>query len=64
MAIARSEIETTLHRLANHVECQLSQVLRDLLAESRTGAASDLVYRGCNFVESLRAVRDGKEGDV
>jgi hypothetical protein len=60
--IIRTDLETSLHRLANLLETQLANLLPQLLAESRTEAASDLVYRGCNLVTSLREIRDGKEG--
>jgi hypothetical protein len=62
MAIARSELAGSLHRLANYLECQLAQLLPELLAESRTEAAAEITFRGCHFVESLREARDGREG--
>lgn len=60
--VARTDLETSLHRLANHVECQLAQVFCDLLAECRAQDAQSISYAGCNFVESLREARDRKEG--
>lgn len=58
----RTELECSLHRLANHVECKLSDILHELLSESRTEAVHDIAWAGCRFVESCRNVRDGKEG--
>jgi hypothetical protein len=58
----RTELETSLHRLANQVECQLVDLFRELLAESRHGDARDVAYSGCGFIESLRDVRGNKEG--
>lgn len=60
--VARTELGQSLHRLANHVECQLADLFRDLLAEQRTEAAQTIVYSGINFVESLREARDGEGG--
>lgn len=61
--VTRSDTDLALHRLANYVETQLSNLLRDLLAESRTDHARDLVWSGLGFVENLREVVDGKRGD-
>ncbi len=60
--LARTELADTLHRLANYLECQLSGIVPELLAESRTEAVGDLSYKICNLVEALRTIRDGREG--
>ncbi|MEX2310639.1 MAG: hypothetical protein WD738_23935 [Pirellulales bacterium] len=57
----RTELETALHRLANHVECRLGDILNELLAESRIEAVHDICWNGTRFVESCRNVRDCKE---
>lgn len=62
-ASQRSDLEMTLHRLSNHVECQLVEIFRELLAESRFEAVSSIAWSGSRFVESIREVRDGKEGE-
>lgn len=62
MAIPRSEVETSLHRLANYVECQLTDLIQQLLIESRPADVSTLAWSGSRFIESLREVRDGKDG--
>ena len=38
MAVIRTELEQSLHRLANFVECELATILPALLAESRVEA--------------------------
>ena len=58
----RTELETSLHRLANRVECELVDIFRELLAESRIGAVHSVGWSGCRFIETLREIRDGKEG--
>jgi hypothetical protein len=62
MATTRDALSTELHRLSNYVECRLSELLCELLADGRTEACQSLAWAGCRFVESLREVRDGKEG--
>ena len=62
--MVRSDLESAVHRLANHIECQLQEVLCALLAESRAADARDLIYSGCGLIESLREIRDGKGGAV
>ncbi len=57
----RTEVESALHRLANHVECKLADILCELLAESRIEAVHDIAWNGTRFVESCRNVRDHKE---
>ena len=52
-----------LHRLANHIERELSELTRTLLADSRPNEAKDIVYNGCSFIESLREARDSEGGD-
>ncbi len=60
--MVRSELESTLHRLANYIECQLSDIVRELLIESRHEAVSSIAWSGGRFIESLREIRDGREG--
>ena len=62
LVMVRTELECTLHRLANHVECQLSDVIRELLIESRPESVSSIAWSGARFIETLREIRDGKEG--
>lgn len=62
MATTRDELSATLHKLSNYVETRLCELLPDLLAEGRTQAVTDLAWAGCRFVDSLREIRDGKEG--
>jgi hypothetical protein len=62
MAVARDELSASLHRLSNFIECRLSDLLVQLLADSRTEAVQSLACSGCRFVESLREARDGREG--
>jgi hypothetical protein len=62
-ATPRTELESKLHRLSNYIECQLSDLIRELLNESRTGAVHGLAWSGSRFIENLREVRDGKECD-
>lgn len=64
MSVVRSPIEDRLHRLANRVECELSDLFQELLAESRVEAVSTLAWNGCRFIQIVREVRDGKEGDA
>ena len=58
----RTELESTVHRLANRIECELAAIFHELLVESRMSAVSSLAWSGARFIESLREVRDGKEG--
>ena len=58
----RTELASTLHRLANRVECELADIFRELLAESRIEAVHSVGWQGCRFIETLRNIRDGKEG--
>jgi hypothetical protein len=58
----RTELQLSLHRLANHVECELAEIFRQLLAESRSSQAQSLAYNGCDFINSLRQVHDCDEG--
>jgi hypothetical protein len=62
----RSEIGTSLHKLANYVECELAEITRMLFAEAKHTDAKDIVYSGCSFIESLRDARDNesKGGDA
>jgi hypothetical protein len=62
MATTRDALSTELHRLSNLIECRLSDLLVQLLADGRTEAVSSLAWSGCRFVESLREVRDGQKG--
>lgn len=62
MSVPRTDVEQSLHRLANYVECQLSTIFQELLAESRISAVASIAWGGSRFVESLREARDGKEG--
>lgn len=62
MATTRDELSDTLHRLANHIECKLSDVVHELLIESRHEAVSSIAWSGGRFIETLREIRDGKEG--
>ena len=59
----RTDLECSLQRLANRIECELVDIFRELLAESRFGAVHSVGWSGCRFIETLREVRDGKEGD-
>jgi len=61
--IARSEVDSRLHKLANHIECQLGEIIRELLIESRCEHAREIVYNGLSFIEGLRDASAGKEGD-
>ncbi len=58
----RTELETSLHRLANYVECELADIFRELLIESRADAVGELAFSGARFIETLREARDGREG--
>lgn len=60
--MVRSEVATALHRLANHVECELMTILQMLLVESRPQNARDIVYSGTSFINELREIRDAEEG--
>ena len=60
--MVRSELQDSLHRLANHVECQLADLIRELLSEGRCGAVTTIAWSGCQFIESLREIRDGRDG--
>jgi hypothetical protein len=60
--MVRSELQDKMHRLANYIECQLADILRELLAESRIEAVHDIAYSGTRFIETCREIRDGKEG--
>ena len=62
MATSRTDLEDTLHRLSNLIECKLSTVITELLAEGRSAAVCDVAYSGARFIEVLRETRDGKEG--
>ncbi len=57
----RTELKSTVHRLANRIECDLVDIFRELLAESRTTAVHSVGRDGSNFIEVLRSIRDGKE---
>jgi hypothetical protein len=61
--MVRSELEQSLHRLANRIECEMVDIFRELLAESRIEAVHSIGWNGCRFVQTLRSIRDGKEGD-
>ena len=58
----RDQLEDALHRLSNHVECQLCGLLTDLMSEGRTSAVTDLAWQGSLFVKTCREIRDGREG--
>jgi hypothetical protein len=58
----RTELEQSVHRLANRIECEMVLIFRELLAESRIGDVHSVGWNGCRFIEVLRNVRDGKEG--
>lgn len=60
----RTDLEQDLHRLANHIECQLAEVLPPLLADSRVYCVALLTDTARVFIEALRQVRDGKDGAV
>jgi hypothetical protein len=60
-AVPRTDVETALHRLSNYVECQLSDIIRQLLVESRANAVATICWSGSRFIENLREIRDGKE---
>jgi hypothetical protein len=62
--VARSELQLTLHRMSNYLECSLSDVFRDLLAEGRPEDASEIAYTACNLIEKLRDARDESEGSA
>ena len=62
MASPRTEVETSLHRLANHIECQLADIFQQLMAESRVADVSSIAWHGNEIINTLRDVRDGKEG--
>ena len=58
----RSELECSLHHLANQIECHLADIFRELLIDGRAENAQSIAYSGCSFIASLREVRDGREG--
>lgn len=58
----RTDLEDTVHRLANRLECELGDIVQLLLVESRTEAIGDVCWSAARFIETLRTVRDGKEG--
>jgi hypothetical protein len=58
----RTDLEDTVHRLANRLERELGDIIQLLLVESRTEAIGDVCWSGARFIETLRGVRDGKEG--
>lgn len=60
--MVRTELEQSLHRTANYVECRMADIFPELLAESRIDAVSSIAWAGCRFIEALREARDGKEG--
>jgi hypothetical protein len=62
MATTRDTLSDSLHRLSNYVETRLCELLPELMNEGRTQAVTDIAWSGCRFVDSLREVRDGKEG--
>lgn len=61
--MVRSETDEMLRRLANYLECQLSEVFQRLLAESRSRDAQGLCYTGLGFVTDLREVIGAEGGD-
>jgi hypothetical protein len=62
--MVRSEVGTALHRLANYIECQITELTQLLLVESRADAARDIIYSGCSFIHELREARDDEGGDA
>ncbi|MEX2169514.1 MAG: hypothetical protein WD851_09385 [Pirellulales bacterium] len=60
--MVRTDLEQSLHRTANYVECRLAEIFPELLADSRVEAVSSIAWAGCRFIEALHDVRDGKEG--
>lgn len=62
--MVRSDLQFTLHRLANHLECQLVELFRDLINEGRVADAQEITYTACNLIEKLREAHDGKVGDA
>jgi hypothetical protein len=63
MATTREPLSDELHKLSNYLECRLPDLFRELLIDGRTDAAAEIAWKGCNFVEMLRAARDGREGE-
>ena len=61
--MVRTEMQSNLHRLANYLEGQLSDVLRELLASSMIEECQDITYHGCTFIQSLRDLSDKSEGE-
>lgn len=60
--MVRSETDQVLHRLANYVECQLSDLLQLLLAESRSKDAQSICYSGFGLVNDLRELLASEGG--
>ena len=60
--MVRTELEQSLHRTANYVECRMADIFPELLADSRIDAVSSIAWAGCRFIDALREARDGKEG--
>lgn len=58
----RNDLEDTVHRLAHRLERELGDIVQLLLIESRTQAIGDVCWSAARFIETLREVRDGKEG--
>ncbi len=63
--MVRTDLEQSLHRLANYVECQLVDLVHLCVAEGRIEVVPPIAWSAGRFVESLRELRDGKErGEV
>jgi hypothetical protein len=62
MSVVRDELSDKLFKLANSIECRLSELLPELINEGRIEAVPGLAWAGCEFVESLRKISNGTEG--
>ena len=54
-------IETTLSRLANYIECQLVEVVPQLIAKSRTHRATSILGSAADLLSQLRRTSSDEE---
>jgi hypothetical protein len=59
-------LESTCERLANSVECQLASIVTQLITESQTGRALNILGSGDDLIRQLRKASGDAEqgGDV
>ena len=60
--MVRTDLEDSLHRLANYIERQLVDLVWLCAREDRMQDVSAIAWSAGRFVETLRELRDGKEG--